>query len=135
MRKSKGITICGWLYLVSGIIGALSNLHMFSSGIRKATEFELISYVISFLLSCLAVFIGAYVLERKEIWRKIALYESSFMILYNQSTALFIFFSDGSPLVFLGAIPIFNVFILFFFNTKKVKQEFQSETVNNNAGK
>ena len=141
-KRSIGVTIFGWYFIVSSSLGSLRflNLLLNQNYFKLINSYTTLSpdkyklYLLSMLvLQILTIIIGINILALKEIWRKTTLFLTSFLFIYgvlfillgqknNNSTLL------GMQILFLS---IKTIIILFFFTRPKVKSQFeQTETEN-----
>ncbi|MCG2706510.1 MAG: hypothetical protein L6254_03075 [Candidatus Omnitrophica bacterium] len=133
-KRSPGLTIFAWYFMITAVIGFASNLYFLTNPSKLDTVLEAgrqsykgtpesleLTSMISLVLNILVFFIGFNVLRLKELWRKITLYYCFFMIFYIMTH----FSTLGFNL--MAAVIVFYIAVVFFFTRAEVKQQFMPQ--------
>jgi len=138
-KRSKGVTIFGWYFIITSITGLLFNLRSlfsqqpnnldtlskFAKLSAMAPSLARIGSIVALFLSPLVFFIGFNILRLKVAWLKVTIYYSCFSLIYYLIFYLLLFKNpiDAAPGLFSGCI-LFAI-IIFFFSRPKVKEQFK----------
>jgi hypothetical protein len=127
-----GTILFGWLFILSGISSALSNLYLLSIPIPEQVK-ALIKYDPKILwpaecafstgLGVISIFVGYNLFKQKELWRKIAVIYCVVVILFWLSVALLLSRQPGAVLI--GGIPVLDIALLIYLTREKVIKLFE----------
>lgn len=135
IKRSRGVTVFGWLFMILGILGCIGNVFFYFNTPKELLDKYLASFknssmiifqattIFSFLSAVVSFFIGFNILKLKELWRKIALYQAYAVIAEWLILALIL--AKDMVQVLIGGLPIFVFIQLFFFTREKVKEQFK----------
>jgi len=141
-KRSKGVTVLGWLHIVWGFLSLIlititirmlfspNTLRVIRS--RFENRFPPLSFnpwffiliTIIGVFSTLSLIIGRGLLDLKEWSRKSAIYLSTFGIIYNLIYLARCFSRDLRASSWIGN-SIISIIIIYFFTRQKVKEQFK----------
>ena len=122
-KRSKGITILGWYFIIFSIFGFLGNLYFFIGTPPLEILLKWL-FLVQALGSLLLLFIGINILKLKELWRKIAICYFAYILLLIISISFYSKDIITTLLKHVLEIIIWS-FIIYFITRPKVKEQFK----------
>lgn len=130
-KRSKGITIFGWIYILFSVCGLMTLIAGILEGQGILYIFAMLVEIILFLA------IGIGLLKLKEWARKFVVYSNIIVILLFISRTIWLYVvSPESPLFPIGIMAIFTavpilLLIIYFFTRPKVREQFKKKEISN----